>query len=101
MTNYEWLSAFKCNHYHLTRDDDHATNYVTAKVWIEEFCPEEFEDVAAEELQAMKDTNTIWCLHIYPDTPIGFYRFYGASLDYIVNAAREHFGAIDRTKATP
>lgn len=91
MTNYEWLATFKCNHFHLTRDDDHATNYVTAKEWTEEFRPEDFEDVPADELQVMKDTNTIWCLHIYPHTPVGFHVWYGATLDSVVTRARKFF----------
>lgn len=86
---YRWLRDVKCNHYHLTRDDDHATNYTTAKEWIEECAPEEFQGVAPDELQKMKDTNTIWCMHIYPDTPIGSYTFYAATLDAAIDAAKE------------
>lgn len=93
MNNYEWLSALKCNNFHLTRDDEHAVNYVTAKAWIEEYQPADFSDVPAEELQAMKDTNTIWCLQIYPDTPIGSYCWYGATLDSVIGKAREHFAS--------
>lgn len=90
-TDFEWLATFKCNHYHLTRDDEYAVNYVTAKKWIEEFQPKDFTDVDPVELQAMKDTNTIWCLHIYPNTPIMFYHWYGATLESVVRQAREHF----------
>jgi len=93
MTDYEWLASFKCNHFHLTRDDEHAVNYVSAKEWIEEFQPKDFNDVPVDELQTMKDTNTIWCLQVYPNTPVGFYVFYGATLDSVIGKAREHFSA--------
>lgn len=90
-SDFEWLATFKCNHYHLTRNDDHASNYTTAKEWIEVFSAPDFEDVDPAELQVMKDTNTIWCLHVYDQTPIGFYRWYGATLASVVKQAREHF----------
>lgn len=84
---YQWLATFKCNHFHLTRNDDNASNYMSAADWIVEN-EKDFQDVDADELQRMKDTNTIWCLHIYSHTPVGFYRFYGATLDYVIDEAR-------------
>lgn len=87
---YEWLATFKCNHFHLTKNEDHAVNYVTAKQWLEEV-HDDLLDVPPEELQAMKDTNTIWSLQIYPDTPIGFHVWLGATLDGVIDRARLHF----------
>lgn len=92
---FKWLATFKCNHYHLTRDDEHAPNYVSAKEWIEEFQPKDFTDVDPVELQAMKDTDTIWCLHVYPHTPVGFHHWYGATLESVIDQAMAHFNALD------
>lgn len=94
MNNYEWLAAQKPNQLHLTRND-HACNYVTAKVWIEEYATQdEFKHVPPDLLEAMKATNTIWCLQIYPDTPIGSYVWYGHTIDSVIEQARKHFGNV-------
>ena len=82
---YRWLSAMRPNSFTLTYNDDHATNYMTAEAWINEH-PEWFGDVSNDELQRMKDTNTIWGLQVYPYTPIGFNVVYGATLDSVVDA---------------
>lgn len=84
---YRWLRDMACNSLHLTRDGDHACNYVTASEWIEQYHPEAFSDDPEDELQRMKDTNTIWRLQIYPDTPIGFYAWHGSTLDAAIDAA--------------
>lgn len=86
----DWLRGFKANQIHLTRDD-HASNYCSAKEWIEEFVPDEFKDTPAETLRAMKESNTIWTLQIYPDTPVGFYIWHGATMEAVIAAARAHF----------
>jgi len=44
-------------------------------------------DEVLELIQDMKDANTIWSVQIYPDTPIGSYTWYGASLDVAIDAA--------------
>lgn len=84
---WQWLATLKCNSFTLSRDDPHACNYVTAKQWIEEFAPDDFADVDPSEVQRMKDTNTIWSLQIYPNTPVGFNIWYGATAESVVDAA--------------
>ena len=86
---YRWLREHKCNSLHLDHDGDHACNYVTAKEWIEEYCPDDFTDNSAAEIQAMKDANTIWRLQIYPHTPIGCNVWKGATLDAVIDAAMD------------
>lgn len=76
---FEWMSSQPCNSLHVSRND-HACNYVTAKVWIEEYHPEEFAETDTDEIQRMKNANTIWSVQIYPITPIGSYTVYGATL---------------------
>lgn len=84
---YRWLRDQACNQLYLTRNGDHACNYMTAAEWIEKTVPEDFADVDPMELQKMKDTNTIWQLQIYPNTPIGFNVWYGATLEAVADAA--------------
>lgn len=91
-SNYEWLATLKANQIHLTYND-HASNYVTAKEWIEEFCPDDFAHDPAEAIQAMKDTNTIWTLQIYQHTPVGFSWWHRATLDEVIHAARSELSA--------
>jgi hypothetical protein len=89
---WQWLASLKCNSFSLGRDENHACNYMTAKQWIEETCHEDFQDVAPDELQRMKDTNTIWALQIYPHTPVGFNVWYGATAESVVDAAMRDYG---------
>lgn len=84
---YRWLRDHKCNSLHLDRDGDHASNYMTAKEWIEEGQPDWFDEESPEEIQRMKDTNTIWCLQAYPITPIGFNKWNRSTLDATIDAA--------------
>ncbi len=95
---WEWLAALKCNSFTLARDDNHACNYVTAKQWIEEFSAEDFTRVDPVEVQRMKDTNTIWSLQIYPHTPIGFNIWYGATAEYVVDAAMRDYADSNATE---
>jgi len=84
---YRRVRDLACNQLYLTRDGDHACNYMTAKDWIEANHHEYFSDVPPDELQRMKDTNTIWQLQIYPNTPVGSNVWHGATLDSVVDAA--------------
>lgn len=97
MTNFEWLAALKPNAIHLGRNDEFACNYVTAAKWIEEdFFGGEFEECTPEELQIMRDTNTIWTLQIYPSTPVGFYKWVAPTMDAVIAKAREQWPSIAR-----
>lgn len=85
---YRWLRDLQCNSLHLTRNADHACNYMTAKEWIESYANvDEFADDDAEEIQRMKDTNTIWALQVYSNTPVNFWILHSATLDAAIDAA--------------
>lgn len=91
---YRWLRDHKCNQLYIDRDGDHACNYMTAAEWIDKELDggpmgPDYARVPAEELQQMRDTNTIWHLQIYPATPIGSYSIMGATLDSVIDAAME------------
>lgn len=80
------LAALRCVSLSLSRNDEHACNYVRAAEWIEQN-PKDFAEVAPGELERMRATDTIWSLQIYPDTPVGFYMFYGATAEAVVDEA--------------
>lgn len=90
---WQWLATLKCNSFTLSRDDGHASNYMTAKEWIEECLPENFSDTDQSELQRMKDANTIWTLQVYPDTPVGSYQWHGATAQVCVDAGMDAFAS--------
>lgn len=87
MTNYEWLCSLNPCSFSIERNE-HACSYVTARQWIEDF-GDDWSDVSEIEIEAMKATNTIYRLQIYTDTPVGFNVWYGATLDSVINQARE------------
>lgn len=84
---YRWLSNLPCNSLTLSRNDDHACNYMTAEQWIEEH-PEEFKHTPTAELQLMKDSNTIWSLQVFPFTPIGSVTWNAASMGAVLDLMR-------------
>lgn len=86
--NYEWLARLNANSVHLTHND-HACNYMTAKQWIEEYQPDWFTETPPALVEGMKNADSIWCLQIYPDTPIGSYAWYGPTLDSVIEQARD------------
>ena len=86
MDRYLWLTTLKANMVILSRDEDHASNYMTAAQWIE-LRADDFKNTPAETIAAMKDTNTIWRLQIYPYTPVGFNVWYGPTADCVIDAA--------------
>jgi hypothetical protein len=61
---------------------------MTAADWIDER-PDDFEDCSPEDIEAMKATNTIWSLQIYPNTPIGFIVWYGPTMESVVKQAMD------------
>jgi hypothetical protein len=88
---WKWLASLKCNQFYLERDGDHACNYMTAAQWIEMDHNDDFARVPADEVERMKATNTIWKLQIYPNTPVGFDVWYGASAEAVIDAAMRDY----------
>lgn len=82
------LRDLQCVALHLKRND-HATCYRDAREEIEDCSPDYYDQTDPAELQRMKDTNSIWTLHWYPDTPIGFCTVHGATLETAIDALRE------------
>ena len=93
---YRWLRDDKSNSLIISRNDGHASNYMTASEWIDCY-PEMFGDVEPEHITAMRESGDIWEVHWYPDTPIGFYRVFRSTLNEAIDEAKAI--ALARTKA--
>lgn len=66
--------------------NDHKSNYQTAQEAIADgrwFAADEF--VSPEEMQKAIDTNTIWSLQWYPQTPVGFEVLHASSFQAILD----------------
>lgn len=72
----------------LSFNDGHAPNYMTAKAYYEELFDSKFDCdwISEEEKQKAFDSNSVWELQWYPDTPVGFNRIIGSSLQTVVEA---------------
>ena len=94
---FAWLAALKCNSFSLSRNDEHACNYMTAKQWIEDLGEESnYKDVDPAELAVMKETDTIWRLQVYVATPMSFVVWYGASMESVVSKAMKDWPGVLR-----
>ena len=91
---YRWLRDHVCSSLHLSHNGDHSCNYTTAKEWIEEYAPSWFNEDDPQEIEQMKQLDTIWTLQVYPDTPVGFVVWNGASLDSVIDRAIEEKGGV-------
>lgn len=82
---FAFLRDMKCNSYALTYND-HKSCYVSAKEEMERDA-HLYSNVSAEERQRMIDSDTIWCLQVYPNTPVAFNVYYGSTLEACLNSA--------------
>jgi hypothetical protein len=76
---------------------------MTASEWIDDNA-DWYVDDNPEEVQRMRDTNTIWRLQVYPNTPVGFNVWNGSTLDSAIDAAMRdapNVGAKLETTAAP
>ena len=76
-----------CNQLYISVNE-HAANYFSAKEYIEDIAPDLFTNDPPEEVQKMKDSGTIWTVHIYPNTPVGFNVWNRSTLEAALDAAR-------------
>jgi len=83
------LSLLRGKHSSLTLsvNDEIACNYVSVKEGMEQGGYFESTDwVSEEEKQKCIETNRVWTLHWYPDTPVGFYSLSASTLGVLMEA---------------
>ncbi len=72
--------------------NDHAANYRTAAQWWDEADEHarDFADwVSDEERDRALATNSVWCIQVYPETPIGFVAWWASTFEAAAKAALE------------
>lgn len=71
--------------------NDHKDFYSTVKQYIDSEHPALDKDyfVSEEDIQKCIDTDELWSLQWYPDTPIGFYKVCGSTLEIVLKRAAE------------
>ena len=86
-----WLPPHKAGL--ILRHNDHLNVYETAEdVILQDEAnhgPHGADFVSPEQRQKAIETNEIWELHWYPDTPVGFYRLRAAELSALIAAVQE------------
>lgn len=66
---------------HITHND-HRSSYQTVRQWIEQGCFVDREDfISPEELERAIETDELWTVQWYPDTPVGFSIAHASSLE--------------------
>jgi len=72
--------------------NEHACNYCTVEKWLTEYGTDIKDDdfVSLEEKQKAIETNSLWCAHWYPDTPVGFYHIYASTFEALLSGLESH-----------
>jgi hypothetical protein len=84
MTN-DLFPAHKCS---LTlQHNDHRSVYETVEQWCESRC-EHFDWVSDDQRLKAIETDEVWTLQWYPNTPIGSHALAAAELDVLLGAAK-------------
>lgn len=72
----------------MIRHNDHKNVYET----IEQYERGDSSDywISEEERQKAIETDELWELQWYPETPVGFYMIYGSTLEAVLEAAKAY-----------
>lgn len=68
--------------------NNHSASYLSAEQAIEEDFLYHADWVSQEEKQLAIDTNRVWCIQWYPNTPIGFHAIVGSTLRSVLEALK-------------
>lgn len=71
--------------------NEHKNVYETVEQYIRPFGAQDPDDsfVSEEERQKAIETNELWEIHWYPDTPVGFYRVRASTFEAALAGALE------------
>ncbi len=82
---YRWLRDSRACSLEVSFNDHH-NMYMSVADTLENL-QEYYDDISAAEREKMVATDTIWTVHIYPNTPVGFNVYHAATLDAAIDAA--------------
>ena len=89
---FRWLRDSQACALHIEHNDHHTVyESAEAKIRWQENDPKAdyFGDVPEDEKKKMIEADSIWTVHIYPNTPVGFNVYHAATLDAAIDAAKE------------
>lgn len=80
--------------------NEHKDGYETVKDYIECMPPAYEPDyfTSPEDMQKCIESNDCWCLQWYPNTPVGFYKVCGSSLEIVLERAMAIDAELNRSK---
>ncbi len=67
--------------------NEHRDYYQSVEEWVDEHEGYDFKDTDSKAKAI--ETDEVWTLHWYPDTPIGFYSIAAPTLDELLEYAQE------------
>jgi len=67
----------------------HRDMYQSVREFLYNITQQDEDHIDAETLAAMEAADTIVNVHVYPDTPIGFYDIYGTDINDVIRQAIE------------
>jgi hypothetical protein len=78
--------------FHLTFNDEHAVNYMTAADYFEGSPDWDYGWISPEEREKAIANNSVWTLQWYPDTPVGFLLMRASTAAAVLAAALKESG---------
>lgn len=66
----------------------HASCFQTVEEWLKENKLSGYSDTTPEDEHKMIESDSIWTIQWYPDTPVGFYSVAAASLERCVEISK-------------
>ncbi len=79
------IAACKCGVY--LRVNEHRDSYQTIEQYFKSnpILEEELEDIENDVYEKMKELDVMIYIHVYPDTPVGFYTVYHYDLEQAID----------------
>lgn len=65
--------------------NEHKIYYQSIEQYIKDNEIDDSDWISLEEKQKAINTDSMWCIHVYPNTPIGFYTWYASDFDTLLN----------------
>lgn len=67
----------------------HVINYEDVKAYLGNISDNERAKILPEDLREIIETGEMWVLYLYPDTPVGFYIYYAATIERLIELANK------------
>lgn len=82
---FQWLAALPAHSFSISHND-HRAIYETPSGHIESL-GDYFEGTPPEVIARMIESDSIWTLQVYPNSPVGFNVYHADTLESVIDAA--------------